>query len=72
MPGMSGRELAERLLAAALGHARALHLGLHRRDHRPHGVLGPGVGFLQKPFTLEALVRKVRETLDAAVHPGAA
>jgi two-component system cell cycle sensor histidine kinase/response regulator CckA len=30
-----------------------------------HGILEPGMAFLQKPFTLDALARKVREVLDA-------
>jgi two-component system, cell cycle sensor histidine kinase and response regulator CckA len=30
-----------------------------------HGVLDPGVHFIQKPFSMETLAAKLRETLDA-------
>ena len=29
-----------------------------------HGVLNPGVAFLHKPFSSDALGRKIREVLD--------
>jgi len=33
-----------------------------------HGVLEPGIAYLQKPFTPDSLARKVREVLDASSH----
>jgi hypothetical protein len=31
-----------------------------------HGILEPGINFMQKPFTGDGLARKVREVLDKA------
>ena len=64
MPGMSGRELAKRV-AAARPHIRVLYLSGYTEDAIIHeGALEPGTGFLQKPFTLQVLARKVREVLQ--------
>lgn len=30
-----------------------------------HGVIGEGIHFIQKPFSIKELTLKVRETLDA-------
>jgi CheY-like chemotaxis protein len=63
MPGMSGRELAQRVTSAR-PEIKVLFLSGYTEDAIIHqGVLEPGTTFLQKPFTLQALSRKVREVL---------
>ncbi|MGA8150250.1 MAG: PAS domain S-box protein [Terriglobales bacterium] len=63
MPGMSGRELSARL-SASHPYTKVLYLSGYTEDAIVHeGVLEPGTAFLQKPFTLHALARKIREVL---------
>jgi two-component system, cell cycle sensor histidine kinase and response regulator CckA len=65
MPGISGRELAEQVMAARPG-IRIVYMSGYTDDAVVlHGVLSEDMAFLQKPFTEEALARKVREVLDA-------
>ena len=64
MPQVSGRELAEHL-APLHPETKVLYMSGYA-DHAVvhHGLLEPGTVFLQKPFTPDALARKVREVLD--------
>ena len=69
MPGMSGGNLAERLrlLRPAL---KILFMSGYTDDAIVHhGVKQEGAAFLQKPFTPDGLVVKVREVLDATEAP---
>jgi two-component system cell cycle sensor histidine kinase/response regulator CckA len=63
MPGMSGRELSARLCESC-PQTKVLYLSGYTEDAIVHeGVIDPDTAFLQKPFTLQALSRKVREVL---------
>jgi CheY-like chemotaxis protein len=65
MPGMSGRELAEQMIVRRAG-IRILYMSGYPGDAAVHhGEFVRGSAFLQKPFSPDGLVRKVRETLDA-------
>jgi PAS domain S-box-containing protein len=64
MPGISGRELAKRILARHSA-VRVLYMsGYTYNVIAQGGTLERGVSFLQKPFTPSMLVEKVREVLD--------
>jgi two-component system, cell cycle sensor histidine kinase and response regulator CckA len=70
MPGMDGLELARRLQPLR-PEAKVLFTSGYTGDVIDHrGLRDPGVASLQKPFTPESLIGKVRETLDrSSVRP---
>jgi YesN/AraC family two-component response regulator len=63
MPTMNGKELARRIEAMRPGIRTLFTSGYTPEAIARRGVLEPGVHFLEKPFTMEALARKVREVL---------
>ena len=60
MPGMSGRELAQRL-GPLRPQLKLLYMSGYTGDR---GVLEDGLPFLAKPFSPEDLATKVRDVLD--------
>ena len=65
MPGESGRQLARRL-GEVRPDMRVLYTSGYSDDAIVHhGMLEPGLNYLQKPFTPATLARSVREVLDA-------
>jgi len=66
MPGMSGARLAAEVLADR-PDLKVLFVSGHSDDVLTHhGELDPETNFLEKPFTPDGLVNKVREVLDDA------
>ena len=71
MPGIGGRELAKKLLIIRPGIS-VLYLSGYTEDAVvAQGASGPASAFLQKPFTLQNLAKKVREVLRSRPAPKA-
>jgi FixJ family two-component response regulator len=72
MPGINGRILAEELLRHR-PQLRVVYMsGYTGQAVGANGVLDEGSCFLPKPFTREALARKLREALEGGIATAAA
>ena len=67
MPGMSGRELADRLIGLRPGLPVLFMSGYAPEKVFGEGLLDEGTPFLHKPFSREDLASRVRELLDRQV-----
>jgi len=64
--GLSGRDLAE-LLSTRRPDMKVIYMSGYTDEVIAHrGILKAGIPFIQKPFTVVSLSRKVREVLDEA------
>ena len=65
MPQMGGPELAKRLTQGR-PEMKVLYMSGYTDDTAVrHGLLQGELAYLQKPITIEALTKKVRDVLDA-------
>jgi len=64
MPHMSGRQVADSIVPM-IPHVKVLFMsGYTDNDIVQHGVLDEGISFIQKPFTVASLARKIRQVLQ--------
>ena len=68
MPQLSGPELARRIAPLAPEMAVLFVSGYAADDVLGHDSLDPAAAYVQKPFTPDALARKVRGVLDGALE----
>ncbi len=66
LPGMNGSALAQTLAESRPGMRVLFASGYTDNMIQQHGVLGPGVEFLQKPYMPSTLLTRVREVLAPA------
>jgi len=64
MPGLSGSELTKSIEAIRPGIHIMYMSGYTDQAIVHHGILGPDIVLLQKPFTLSALANKLRDALE--------
>jgi DNA-binding NtrC family response regulator len=64
MPGASGPELTRQLIEQRPA-LKVIYMSGYTEDAIvQHGVLKPGIAFLNKPFTSQTLGQKIREVLE--------
>jgi len=63
MPGMTGRELAERAVQIR-PDMKVLLMSGYTDEVTKVGLLNPGFHFIEKPFTSNSLALKIREVID--------
>jgi CheY-like chemotaxis protein len=68
MPGMTGRELSQRLTALQPGLKTIYMSGYADNPLLRHDFQSAGKVYLQKPFTLETFTSKVKEVLEASMR----
>ncbi|HMA95122.1 MAG TPA: PAS domain S-box protein [Polyangiaceae bacterium] len=64
MPGMNGRDLAERMLSLHPDMRVLFSSGYAENVISHHGVIDEQVNFIGKPYAVQALAKKVRTVLD--------
>ena len=67
MPGLGGRDLADRL-SSIRPRIHVLYSSGYAESITTGAGLTPGEPFLAKPYSSTELLDKVRETLDASVR----
>jgi two-component system, cell cycle sensor histidine kinase and response regulator CckA len=65
MPGINGRELAQKLLKLQPGMKVLFTSGYTENVIVHHGVVEENLNFIGKPYSLQELAKKIREVLDA-------
>jgi len=65
LPGMNGRRLAEEARARRPEIKVLYTTGYARNAIVHHGLVDPGVELLPKPYTIQALGRKVRQVIES-------
>ena len=71
MPQMSGRDLVQRVQPQRPAMKVLYMSGYTDGAIVHHGVLDPGIAFLQKPFAPRTVTQKIREVLDRPAASGA-
>jgi two-component system NtrC family sensor kinase len=66
--GTNGRQLSEEVLRLRPAIKVLFVTGYTRNAIIHHGRLDPDIELLTKPFTAEALTRKIRQILDGKAH----